>query len=202
MIYNDENHKPHIDLMILPDDLLLSINIKYLPLYTSIQFASICQDSRRILSNITSYSFIVEKTSQLALSWELMYQTIRSTTDAFNEITIWALFMRLVADQDIAIRYPCFMVKVMAKLCLYSIIGSEEYKDKCHNVLKKYSRRLHSKGYELICIKNTESNLFTHIYAQYINATNCINEKPCLCHGFSCHREWNVLIDMGNQGPP
>ena len=189
-------HK-HSKLIHLPDDILFLITNKYLPLYTTIQFACISKDIRRILAATTSHSFIISKLSNISAIWTLMLRSIKSSESVeVGSITIWALFMRIVADFDLAIRYPCFLVKTLSILALHSSIKGK-LTEKCNKLIKKYLPILQRKGYETLCIHNANNDI-TGIYVQYIGAINCINERPCLYHGFSCHREWSILLDMEN----
>ena len=191
-----QDHNLNKGLLILPDDVLLSISHKYLSLFTSIQLASVSRETRRILAPVTTYIFILEKSSRLSISWELMYETIRPNSEHINGTTIWALFMRLMSEIDIAIRYPCFMTKVLGKIAMYSIIGSTDIRLKNQKIIQKYVKLLQNKGFRLLCIYDGNTERVSHIHTQFINASNCMNEEPCICHGFDCHKSWSVFLDV------
>ena len=95
---------------------------------------------------------------------------------------------------EIAKRYPCFTVKILAHLGKLSLcMDDDDGPNSASFLITKFIDIFDISGYRLIFSFNMHTSK-TEILAQYIGAVFCYNEYPCICHGNSCCKSWNELL--------
>ena len=184
-------------LLSLPEDLIHLIS-KKIPIYHRGKLCSTNKYLFSFLINDTDNRCFLEKSTNIINSWNIMLNIVEHSQLGLNNLTYQVLFLKMIDKIDVAIRYPCMLVKILGKIAKMSIdINNTETPNCASFLISKYYKLLSKSGYRLMYTFNDKYSK-TEILVQYIGACDCENEYPCLCHGNECYKEWNYLLEYNN----